>query len=939
MRFRTIVLASALSVGLGHPVSAFAPQKGVERPLVASGRQPRAHRDVAWKAPATVAAQSALARLPGWQALWDRDTDVPVRAWGPAIAAPGASHDPAAAEAFARAFLAQHLDLLAPGAQASDFELVANATDPSGTLRTVSFVQRASGMAVVGAGVGFLFSHDQLMMTSSTALPHVALTVVAASLPRAQLATAATSWLAESGQLTRLRAQGDRVVLPIVQPRAGAAAPRITYRVVDTVSVEAVAGAGRWDVWLDAADGVPVARRSTVRFASGRVLFHVPDRYPTSTYSDQAAPYATHTVNGMTQTAGVDGTITWATAGNAAVAPGLSGTYAAITNKAGALVTASLSLASGGTVTWDQSANDQADAQLDSYVYENIVKAFVRANINPSLGWLDNVESVNVNENMTCNAYSTGNDIHFFQKDTMCENTGRISDVVFHESGHSVHFQSIIPGQGQFDSSLSEGLADTLAIAITGDHGLGRGFFFNDMPLRDVAPATPKVWPKDADGEPHDEGEIIGEALWDTRVALQNKLGLQAGFAQFLKIYYNIVQRSPDIPSSYPEALAADDDDGNLANGTPNMCELQAAFGRHGLADPAQTIGLAPPMRDQFTVSFTVTPPSGALACPNTPSVQAATLDWNPRGATGGSLSLAASGNTWSAQIPTQPDGTVVEYAVTITLTDGSVLHYPDNAADPKYQFFVGTATPIKCWDFESGLGDWTHTGSPTKNDEWAAGAPLGIGGDPKTAHGGTNVLGIDLGTDDGLYSPDTKQSATSPMVDLGGAKTVHLQFYRWLGVEDGAYDNAKILANGTQVWTNFASPGMPTTEVNHVDKEWRFQDVDVSAQAASGQMQIAFELDSDPGLELGGWTVDDVCLVSLDTKSAACGNGVVDTGEQCDDGAKNGAAGDACTATCQLVETTQPGGCCSAGGNPTGSIALGALTIGLVLRRRRRAG
>ncbi|MGE5180700.1 MAG: MYXO-CTERM sorting domain-containing protein [Acidobacteriota bacterium] len=937
MRLPPLVLASALAAGLGHPAGAFAPHKGADRAVVAAGGAARAHRDVAWHAPASVAARTALARLPGWQAQWDRDTDVPLRAWGPSIAAPGTSADPAAAEAFARQFLADHLDLLAPGAQASDFVVVANQTDPSGTLRTVAFEQRASGLRVVGAGVGLLFSHDHLMLASSTAMPDVQVRMPAATLARPQLAAAATGWLAAASVTTRVRAHGDRVVLPIVRPRAGAAAPRIAYRVVETVSVEAVQGAGRWDVWVDAIDGTPVARRSTLAFSSGFVLFHVPDRYPTSTYSDRPAPYATHQVNGSPVTAGVDGSLAWAAAGTATIAPGLAGTYAAITNVAGALDTGSLSLADGGTVVWDQSANDQADAQLDSYVFENTVKAFVRANLNPSLPWLNHVESVSVNENMTCNAYSTGDDIHFFQKDAMCENTGRIADVVYHETGHSVHYQSIIPGQGQFDGSLSEGLADTLAIAITGDHGLGRGFFFNDKPLRDVAPATPKVWPKDADGEPHDEGEIIGEALWDTRVALQNKLGTAAGYAQFLKIYYNIVQRAADIPSSYAEALAADDDDGNLANGTPDLCELQAAFGRHGLADPAAELGLAPPVRDNLTISFTATPPSGATACPNLPSVASAKIDWNPRGATGGALPLTAAGDTWSVQIPAQPDGTVVEYKLTIVLSDGSQVVYPDNPADPKYQFFVGQVTPIKCWDFESGFADWTHTATPAANDEWAVGTPLGIAGDPNAAHGGTGVLGIDLGADDGLYKPSTTQSATSGQVDLGGATQVHLQYYRWLGVEDGAYDHATIYANGTKVWTNYASAGMPTSnEVNHVDKEWRFQDVDVSAQAAAGNMTIEFELKSDPGLELSGWTVDDVCLVSVGAPAPACGNGVVDTGEQCDDGAQNGATGDACSATCTLVDAGKGGGCCSAGGNPAGPIALALVTIGFVVRRRR---
>src|SRR5262249_23589644 len=159
-----------------------------------------------------------------------------------------------------------------------------------------------------------------------------------------------------------------------------------------------------------------------------------------------------------------------------------------------------------------------------------------------------------------------------------CENTGRIADVVYHETGHSVHAHSIIPGVGQFDGALSEGLADTLAVSITGDHGMGRGFFFTNAALRDVAPAVPKKWPQDVTGEVHNDGEIIGETLWDLRVALQNKLGQTAGFTQFLKIYNGILQRAADIPSSYAVALLIDANGGDISM-APDQCEINAAFG------------------------------------------------------------------------------------------------------------------------------------------------------------------------------------------------------------------------------------------------------------------------------------------------------------------------------------------------------------------------
>jgi hypothetical protein len=206
-----------------------------------------------------------------------------------------------------------------------------------------------------------------------------------------------------------------------------------------------------------------------------------------------------------------------------------------------------------------------------------------------------------------------------------------------------------------------------------------------------------KKWPQDADGEVHDEGEIIGEALWDLRTALNAKLGAAAGFTQTEKIFYGIMQRAHDIPTStYAEALVADDDDGNLANGTPNQCEINAAFGLHGLADPV-TIGLAPPTRDNF-ILLNVTPPT-QTACPP-PNIMSMTIDWQPRGGGTGSVPMTNGNNVGRATSRRSPTARR-QYKVTVTRRRVAD-RVPDNKADPLYEFYVNVTT-IKCFDFEGG--------------------------------------------------------------------------------------------------------------------------------------------------------------------------------------------------------------------------------------------
>src|SRR5688572_21592026 len=86
-----------------------------------------------------------------WEATWDHATAVPSRIFGEGIAVPGASADPDVAARAARALIAAHLDLLAPGASIDDLELVSNHVD--GELRSVGFVQRWRGARVLGGQV------------------------------------------------------------------------------------------------------------------------------------------------------------------------------------------------------------------------------------------------------------------------------------------------------------------------------------------------------------------------------------------------------------------------------------------------------------------------------------------------------------------------------------------------------------------------------------------------------------------------------------------------------------------------------------------------------------------------------------------------------------------------------------------------------------------
>src|SRR5687768_11245877 len=106
-----------------------------------------------------------------WTGLWDEVTGAAMAVHGSGIPAPGSVNDDAEAERFTRAFLATHMELLAPGSSMSDMYLVTNITD--GELRTVAFGQMHQGIKVFGADLIFEFKADRLFVFGSTAYPHV----------------------------------------------------------------------------------------------------------------------------------------------------------------------------------------------------------------------------------------------------------------------------------------------------------------------------------------------------------------------------------------------------------------------------------------------------------------------------------------------------------------------------------------------------------------------------------------------------------------------------------------------------------------------------------------------------------------------------------------------------------------------------------------------
>jgi hypothetical protein len=214
--------------------------------------------------------------------------------------------------------------------------------------------------------------------------------------------------------------------------------------------------------------------------------------------------------------------------------------------------------------------------------------------------------------------------------------------------------------------------------------------------------------------------------------------------------------------------------------------------------------------------------------------------------------------NEWLGEIPAQPVGTRVRYWLEAVDSAGHTERLP-RLGDLSYM--VGQQVVFWSDDFESGAPGWTH-GTGTK-DDWMLGTPAGKSTDPAAAHSGANCWGTDLGPSgfNGEYPTSAATWLLSPNIDATGRTGVHLRYARWLGIEDGFYDQAEVRVNTILQWSNPVGGGSD----HSIDDAWTLHDLDVSAQADHHPaVSIRFRLYSDGGLQFGGWNIDDVTLYSL---------------------------------------------------------------------------
>ena len=239
---------------------------------------------------------------------------------------------------------------------------------------------------------------------------------------------------------------------------------------------------------------------------------------------------------------------------------------------------------------------------------------------------------------------------------------------------------------------------------------------------------------------------------------------------------------------------------------------------------------------------------------------------------------VPTGGDAYTAVLPATNCTSTPEFYFAASSTGGTTITSPKQApAEGLYTTSVSTSrVPFFNEDLSTNPG-WTTEGA------WAWGQPTGGGGeyggpDPTSGHTGNNVHGYNLSGDYPNNLPE-RHLTTTTAIDCSGRYGMHVSFWRWLGVEQPAYDHAyvRVSNNGTDWTTVWANTGEIT------DSFWTLQDIDIST-VADNQATVYLRWTmgaTDGGWRYCGWNIDDISLTSAVCEGIAGdynGDGDVDT-------------------------------------------------------------
>lgn len=576
-------------------------------------------------------------------------------------------------ETIARAFLPRIAPML--GIDPAALALSAGRSGhPADSLWLVDFDVQREGRTVEGARVVFRVSNGNLVQLGTEGLPPLQMAAPQASVSRSAALAALARYVGGFSAADTFVDGGSLHLLPATlanpafaegfEPGRGrglALMWQITFRRRSMT--------GTWRARVDAETGQVTDFRDVNDYAKVNGGVYT-DSFATGSEVVRPMPFADVTPGGPADAAG-----RYIYPGGS-VASALNGPYVQIFDNCGGI------LQSGnpsGRISFGTSpgtdcatpgfgGSGNTHASRTQFYHLDRVKEVGRGWL-PSNTWINAPLTAVVNISSTCNAYWSGDSVNFFRSGGGCGNTGEIAASSMHEYGHGLDQND--GNDSSPDLGTAESYADLTAALVTHQSCQGNGFFLgtNCSAYGDACTSCTGVrdldWAKHTSGAPHTvanftatlcpagfgydgpcgreghcESYVISEAVWDFAARDLPSPGSSAAWSTVERLWYETRSttgsafscRPGNVPmtsdgcsadSLWRTFRAADDDDGNLANGTPHSCQLFAAFNRHGLAcvtDPGAD------------VCFSACTPPAVPALSLTPGINQVQLSWTSSG-------------------------------------------------------------------------------------------------------------------------------------------------------------------------------------------------------------------------------------------------------------------------------------------------------------------
>lgn len=742
-----------------------------------------------------------------WYVHFNENSGLPHRAYGKPLDLPGTTLSDKAIY-----FATEDLS----GWNIPTNDLVMEPLQERGKYQWINFRQEYQGIPVEGSRYFVKFWQGKAVQFGCDVFPNIDINIIP-SITAQQAAAQALSGIQNA--IVNVFPSSQLHILPV--PTGAQYEYHLYYSVmVKTMSSEGIPA--NYSTYVDAHNGEILSRTNTVKHLSGnpgkpvkpaenmmQVLVNVTgDVYENNPYEsivNQGLQNIYVTVSGQDYQLGPDGS------GEVAVTPGstatirLQGPWSRIyTNGTTPQTTATL--ADGiNNVSFTTNSNIR---ERSAYRSVQRIHDFMKFWL-PDFVGMDYQLPTNIDETGTCNAFYDGASINFYAVGGGCNASSLISDVCFHEYGHGINDEFYQTYGGNFiNGAMGEGYADFWAIACTGSPLLGIGFYTeNQDPLRRYD-QEPMVYPDDISGEVHNDGEIIMGAWWDTHelmgadwnvtmpIFIETYAGLQAEAANG-----NEGEAYTDV---LLDALQADDDDGDITNGTPHGDAIVDGFYIHGItlisnAELNHTQSYYAEANTPVTLNATL-----SLQFPFTQYLSAVHCFYQINNGTFTSVLMEnPSGNNYSLTIDGLEPSTIVNYYFGAYDVNGSLSAVKPIAAQQTpfanlpFMVLVGVEEFGKhdCDDF-SDFGNWQLgvSGDNANTGEWVEDTPLGSydtdsgimvqtnfqhtpGGEFCFVTGNASTASAGLGENDVDAGKTTLQS---PMIDMSSLTEPIVEYWRY---------------------------------------------------------------------------------------------------------------------------------------------------------------